>query len=312
MYYASWAIAIACSVLWVGRHEQLVGETPLRRLSSVHLTVDGNNVVGGPFSESLRPWVLVTALFHHASRSHIVNNVLMLLATGGELEGSIGSLSLLGVFIGTGVVGWLATLLYYKIVLADAWAGGIAQMQPSVGSSPGTYGLAVFAAVVLPSDSGVGAALWLPSWAAFALQLFAPKFFGSGFGVNVAKEPLLSRILPAVAASVACGYFVLRPLLVYIGHCGPAEFFTFYLFGVTIPPAVRDWLNGTVSSADHPCHLGGALFALVLAFGAGFWVPWDFGWWLTQRGLLVAACVVELVVRVGLDAASKLSTEKTS
>ena len=160
MCYASWAIAIACSVLWVGRHEQLA-ETPLRRLSSVHLTVDGNSVVGGPFSEGLRPWVLVTALFHHASRSHIVNNMLMLLATGGELEAGIGSLPLLGVFIGAGVVGWLATLLYYKIVLAEAWAGGIAQMQPSVGSSPGTYGLAVFAAVVLPPDTGVGAALWL-------------------------------------------------------------------------------------------------------------------------------------------------------
>ena len=310
MCYASWAIAIACSVLWVGRHEQLA-ETPLRRLSSVHLTVDGNSVVGGPFSEGLRPWVLVTALFHHASRSHIVNNMLMLLATGGELEAGIGSLPLLGVFIGAGVVGWLATLLYYKIVLAEAWAGGIAQMQPSVGSSPGTYGLAVFAAVVLPPDTGVGAALWLSPWAACALQLFAPKFVGDGFGVNVAKEPLLSRILPAAAASVAFGYFAMRPLLAQFGGCGPAEFFAFYLFAVTIPPAIRDWLKGTVSSADHPCHLGGALFALVLAFGVSN-QPWDLGWWMAQRGILVAACVVELVVRVALDAAAKLSAQKNS
>ena len=310
MYYASWAIAIACVVLWVGRHEQLV-DTPLRRLSSVHLTVDGNNVVGGPFSEGLRPWVLVTALFHHASRSHVVNNMLMLLATGGELEDGIGSLALLGVFIGSGVVGWLATMLHYKIVLAEAWAGGIAQMQPSVGSSPGTYGLAIFAALVLPSDTTVGAALWLPPWGACALQLFAPKFFGDGFGVNVAKEPLVSRILPAAAASVAFCYFVLRPLLAQFGGCGPAEFFSFYLFAVTVPPAIRDWLKGKVSSADHPCHLGGALFALALAFGASN-QPWDLGWWTSQQGILVAACVVELVIRVGLDAAAKLSTEKSS
>ena len=306
MYYASWAIALACGLLWVGRHEL---SSPLERLSSVHLTVDGNAVVGGPFSEGLRPWVLVTALFHHASRSHVVNNTLMLLATGGELERGIGSLPLLAAFVAAGVAGWLATLLYYKIVLAEAWAGGIAQMQPSVGSSPGTYGLVVLAAVVLPPDTGAGAALWLPAWAACALQLFVPKFFGDGFGVDLATEPFLSRVLPAATAAAAFSYFALRPLLTHFG-CGPAEFFGFYLFGVTIPPAIRDWLKGKVSSADHPCHLGGALLALALGFGISN-QPWEAGWWVTRQGLLVAVSLVELTVRVALDAAGKLAEGKS-
>ena len=307
MYYASWSIAIACGLLWVGRHEI---SSPLERLSSVDLTVDGNAVVGGPFSEGLRPWVLVTALFHHASRSHVVNNVLMLLATGGELELGIGSLPLLAAFVATGVAGWLLTLLYYKIVLAEAWAGGIAQMQQSMGSSPGTYGLVVLAAVVLPPGTGAGAALWLPAWAACALQLFVPKFVGDGFGVDIATEPFLSRVLPAAAAAAAFSYYALRPLLAHLGGCGPAEFFGFYLFAVTIPPTIWGWLKGKVSSADHPCHLGGALLALALGFGISS-QPWDAGWWATQQGLLVAVCMVELMVRVALDAAGKLAEGKS-
>ena len=305
---ASWGITAVCTALWLGRHELT---TPLGRLSSVHLTVDGNCVVGGPFSEGLRPWVLVTALFHHATRSHVVNNMLMLLATGAELESVLGAAGFLAAFICTGAAGWLCTLLYYRLVLSEAWAAGIAQMQPSVGSSPGTYGLAVIAAVRVDPDVTIGAALGVPDWVACAAIFFIPKFFGDTFGCNVATAPLLTRVLPSVVGAVAASVFVGRPLVALLGGCGAVGYFLWYLFGVTIPSACFDWWRGRTGAANHPCHLGGAALGLTIALATDPSARWA-SWWLSRQGMLVAVCMCELSARVALDAAGKLRENKQS
>lgn len=307
----SWGIAVTCMALHVGRREVT---SPLARLSSVHLTVDGNSVVGGPFSEGRRPWVLITALFHHSGRTHVVNNMLMLLATGGELETLVSGPAVLCLFVLTGAAGWLCTLLYYRIVLPEAWAAGIAQMQPSVGASPATYGLAMFAMVRLPPSVPIGGALGMAPWGAASALLFVPKFMGDEFGLNITGAPL-RRVLAAALAATLVSWLVVRPAMAWLGAHGVAEFMCFYLFVCTLPPAIRKWWCGQPNVADHSCHLGGALAGLVLAT---VW-PWptvavvsdllEPPSWTRRRGLLLCACMGELIARVGVDAHGKLSEQ---
>mmetsp|Transcript_106989 Transcript_106989/g.310676 ORF Transcript_106989/g.310676 Transcript_106989/m.310676 type:complete len:242 (-) Transcript_106989:982-1707(-) len=76
MEWAVFLIAGLCLFLYVARRPIMPGAVPLVRLNSHHLSVDGNSVVGGPFGEGLRPYVLITALFHHAASSHVINNTL--------------------------------------------------------------------------------------------------------------------------------------------------------------------------------------------------------------------------------------------
>ena len=102
------AIVVVCASLLILRREL---KPKLLRLDSKHLSVDANSVVGGPLSDGLRPWVLVTTLFHHADRTHLISNMIMLLATGPEIEQDIGRVWYLMLYLVTGVVGWLATLL---------------------------------------------------------------------------------------------------------------------------------------------------------------------------------------------------------
>mmetsp|Transcript_106998 Transcript_106998/g.310708 ORF Transcript_106998/g.310708 Transcript_106998/m.310708 type:complete len:263 (-) Transcript_106998:1058-1846(-) len=255
MEWAVFLIAGLCLFLYVARRPIMPGAVPLVRLNSHHLSVDGNSVVGGPFGEGLRPYVLITALFHHAASSHVINNTLMLLATGRELERRIGGLAFLLLFCLTGAFGWLCTLANYYITMPEAWKDGIAQMQTSVGSSPATYGMATMAAITLPVDDPVGGGLFCTTWASAMLLLWAPKFFDDKYGLNLAQLP--SNWVRVGSVGVACAVAsctVLPPLASWAGP-GASQFFFFYLFVCCVPFTLVDWLSSGKSSAtDHGMH----------------------------------------------------------
>jgi membrane associated rhomboid family serine protease len=158
------------------------------RIASQELEMTGNAVVGNSpmgLSPYGRLHVLVTASFNHASLPHLVNNMLMLLPPSVALEDRVGSLALIILYVLCGVTGWFATLANTKIKNREAWNSGVAQWQPSVGSSPSTYGICAASGAILgPFESDLG--IWgVPAFLWVALLVFAPPFLGDYYGLSV-------------------------------------------------------------------------------------------------------------------------------
>ena len=91
-------------------------------------------------------WVLFTATLSHANTFHIVNNTIML-GVCVSIEREFGAFALVALFFTLGACGWLASYAAQKV---DSETYAFTQWADTVGSSPATYGLAVFAAIRLP------------------------------------------------------------------------------------------------------------------------------------------------------------------
>jgi len=288
--WASWALALTCVLLWVLRKE-----AELVRLSSTNLTMTANAVVGGPFAGKRAPWVLFTSLFHHATRAHLVNNTFMLLVTAGEIEVDVGAARLVALFLATGAAGWCATMAFTRWMHAEAWRDGVAQFNESVGSSPATYGLALFASARFPLSAPVGAALGSPPfWLLCAGITFLPMLVDTDDDAlseaKTASQKLhQKKWLPAAALSAA-----VLPLLAARGFEGSAAAFFCWYTSQKIAPQVAHYLldDGHHSSADHACHMGGGCLGLSLGLATTANFP------SVYRAGIIAFCVTELLGRL--------------
>jgi membrane associated rhomboid family serine protease len=82
-------------------------------------------------------WVVFTATFTHASRSHLIVNLTLLLAVSLQVEAEVGGVLLLVLYFSTGAAGWALTCLNsYLRFAGNGW-----EWISSCGASPSTYGL---------------------------------------------------------------------------------------------------------------------------------------------------------------------------
>ena len=164
-------------------------------------------------------WVSITATFDHASTSHLVNNMVMLLSFAPQLEETLGAAAVTGggdsssdrsrilgallvwlLFALTGAAGWLLTLLRLKRQhRGEDWAFA-ARYQVSVGSSPATYGMLAFLAAVNPEHC-VRRFAGLPPWLWVTALLCGPQLFSEKYGVQWWSSRPLTRPDTASAAA---------------------------------------------------------------------------------------------------------------
>ncbi len=84
-----------------------------------------------------RPWTLLTAIFLHASITHILFNGFGLVMFGSILEQTIGSKRFLVVFFTAGLLSSIASIFFYKAVVGASGAifgviGALAVLQPNL------------------------------------------------------------------------------------------------------------------------------------------------------------------------------------
>ena len=178
-------------------------------------------ILGGPIPETGNHWSsLVTSLFAHYGRFHLLHNMIMLWTFGPQIEEYLGSMYTLAFFLIAGITGWLFKFLYQRLAQKDMWMIGVAQYQSTVGASPSTYAMLVLASLL--DLKGTGTALGLEPWVWLSLQVLAPKFMGDKYGVDLLCRPSVSWCRAVFVAIVAGGCsFALLPLV--LGPTPPAS-----------------------------------------------------------------------------------------
>uniref|UniRef100_A0A7S2XZP1 Peptidase S54 rhomboid domain-containing protein n=1 Tax=Fibrocapsa japonica TaxID=94617 RepID=A0A7S2XZP1_9STRA len=247
--------------------------------------------------------VFISASFCHASRSHCINNVIMIAAVGSQLENILGPTLLLILFITSGVMGWLFTYCRLKFFsAADKWH--FAKFQQGLGSSPCTYALAITAASILDPSVAVGPFLedsssehskyavvsWISTvWAVFV----APNILSGKL-----HEAFLLDLPLAFLGTVLCTFYT--KLLASdsswfnLTAVNAATWLVLYHFK-TFSKSLHRRLNGkSFQSSDHAAHFGGALSGLIAAL---LWNDWG----MLHSKIAVLLSMFYLLVRFIFD-----------
>ena len=206
-------------------------------------------ILGGPIPETDGDcWSsLFTALFSHYGRFHLLHNMIMLWTFGPPIEEYLGSIYTLAFFLIAGITGWFFKFVYQRFAQKDMWMIGVAQYQLTVGASPSTYAVLVLASLLGLKETGT--ALGMEPWAWLSLQVFAPKFVGDKYGVDLLRRPCVAWCRAVVVAVVAGGCSsALLPLLL-----GPAPLASTmalgYCFGVVVFMLVDYFILGQDASS---------------------------------------------------------------
>ena len=278
-----------------------------------HLTTQTSQFSGASIEEG-RWWVYLTATVDHAGLPHLVNNMLMLAMGAAELEAllatafsspALGAVAFVTVFLGTAAAGWGTTLVVTRWRYHGEEWDCAAKFQGSVGSSPGTYGLAACLAFAAPRACVCGALGG--AWPSVGLLIFAPMACGTKYGVQPWVAPTrdnsillhggsrgnstasggerseqLFRFAAFVVFAVVFSAMVLKPVFgmsleasssVTGGGCGLTGAGTFMLYlgwcglrGVVDSALFRFARAASGEGADHSCHFGGALVGAAIGF----------------------------------------------
>ncbi len=87
-----------------------------------------------------RPWTLLTSIFLHGSLEHLLSNILVLLFFGAAVEGELGKLKMLGIFLAGAFFGDVFSLFFYS---PDTVA---------IGASAGIFALIGVGMIIRPFD----------------------------------------------------------------------------------------------------------------------------------------------------------------
>jgi len=255
--------------------EQWVFPDWIRRLLKEHWPIDDQKFFSGHALENGNYLVLVTASFCHASRSHYVNNMIMLLVVGRQLEAAVGSAFVLLLYVLSGIAGWLLTYLRLKKIVCgpDSWVAG--QFQQGVGSSPSTYALAVTTACVLGHTQAVGPLF--PEGALVSEVHPLASWMSTIFAVNV--FPNLSQLRFREVLFMDLPLTLLALLLhsdwvwlttgtrwAAFHTVNSASWMILYHFKTSSNTLYRRIKhNRSMQSSDHAAHFGGALIGFAFA-----------------------------------------------
>jgi len=296
-------LSLVCTLLWIIKREKTTLFSNLGlRVKSEDLYFSGNSLFSNPMNVDMKDpprlkiHTLFTATFFHDSRSHIINNMLMLYGIA-EFETKLGVLVYLFLFVMCGVTGWLTSLFWRRWKMPIQWSEGIVQFQESVGSSPATYGVAIAAATIL-GDAPVGHCFGLSPTVWVCLLLCLPKFCGERYEVNLLTSPskwTLKALGAAVAVLFLC--YMVNIVLPPVSMPLTADrWMVLYLVGNFALGYVQpSYIRGEQhpDQTDHASHCGGALLGLwwgaVLSKGDGLY------------RMEVWFCVVWLLLRMVLE-----------
>lgn len=260
---ATLLLAGMCVAVHVVRLEVPGIREKVLRIPSEEFYVSGKQVV-----DDGKWYSLILATLGHASRGHLLNNVAMFLCVAPQVEQLIGEAGLVVLFFSTGLAGWIGTLLFTRFAHADMWKLGVAQFQTSIGSSPATYGVAMFASLCLGPEIATSVAFGMPNWLWLATLIFLPKFFGDHYGLNLAKPSRrrLCIFAAVILGSMALGQSRLMPPIL----AADVHFFI-YLAGCLLARLyVKFVLQAFGGGGDNIAHLFGAFWGIVASFAGGF------------------------------------------
>ena len=141
-------------------------------------------------------WTPFSYVFLHVSWLHLAMNLVGLLVFGSAVEASAGRRTMLGLFIGSGLVGGLAW----------AFANGLASALPCMGASAAVLGLAGAYAALRPRDEFVlyiPLPIVMPAWLLAAVLLLVNAAELRFVESNVAYLAHLAGIVAGIAAGLA-------------------------------------------------------------------------------------------------------------
>jgi membrane associated rhomboid family serine protease len=266
MVFATAVLTLLSLLLWIGKREcSSKSLPPCMRVPTTELEVSGNAIGFGKFGAPKKLHTLVTATLFHGSRSHLFNNYLMVWGVC-EMEETIGTTAFFLLFFACGAMGWLVTQCWLWCQRYNAWTDGIAQFQTSIGSSPATYGICAAASWIM-KDFPIATTLGLRPSIWLSLMLFAPKFCGDRFTVNLLVQPSKTSLKAVVVAIfvVSCTY--LSKDAWFLTSITAEAWFLYYLTGNYVLGFVRQRVNNEIvgDTTDHACHFGGAVCGLTYA-----------------------------------------------
>jgi membrane associated rhomboid family serine protease len=244
----------------------------------------------GDALERYSPWSpYLSASFCHMSRSHCVNNMIMLAAVGPQLEERLGPLPLIGLYCGCGAAGWALTNALTKRQCNNVDPeGGLwecaGKFQQSAGASPATYGLCTAAACLLRPELAVGPCASMdlstaclscsPSFLSTTAAVYIlPRLCDHSSSLSEKAASLLFTDLPCLCfgawlanTTVGPGAAVSEPQSASVTA---ASFLTAYhvkTLSKTVVSQGRNLLKSAgQGGADHPCHFAGAVVGLLAA-----------------------------------------------
>ena len=117
-------------------------------------------------------------------------------------------------------------------------------------------------AAVCLGDVHVANTFGLQPWVWVSVMVFAPKFSGNHYHVDVLKPPSLEHWRSYAAFFFVCAICYLFAPVVVGRHITSARWMTLYLlFGFLF--RIANVLRGEVGGSDNACHLGGSLIGLL-------------------------------------------------
>jgi membrane associated rhomboid family serine protease len=211
-------------------------------------------------------WVLVTATFVHASNSHLINNIATLLAPSQSIEENIGPYGFAFLFVITGIVGWLTSILHNSIRHSQGGWQWIA----SCGSSPATYGFMFFLVAVDPQRQLHRQLSWLCVGVVISVEFHMLMNRGAQKVKHTLDRKFSVGLLLLIIAT-CCS------LLLIDREITSGQFLYIYVLksllfrAVTVMVINQGVMNH--SSSDHGAHFGGSLTGTVigtlLSYGHG-------------------------------------------
>jgi len=296
-------LTLLCTLLWFVKKEKsgvsLLTKVGLR-VKSQDIYFSGNSICKNPLHKDdpdpppLKIHALFIATFMHYSRSHIINNMLMMYGIA-EFETKIGTLPFCILFVMCGAVGWLSSLGWRRLRFPEMWSAGYVQFTESAGASPATYGVAVAAATAM-GDEPVGYTLGLSPATWVWLLLVLPKFCGDRYEVNLLVYPTKWTLKALGAASTVILMCYASSEVIVPEPLAADRWMVLYLgMNYVISFLKPSYLRGEKQEADttdHTSHLGGALLGLWW----GAWLSGGVGLYRVEVWL----CVLWLASRVAL------------